>query len=177
MLGSAALDIAYVATGRLDAYIEGTISLWDIAAGLLLVPAAGGVIDLQPHAGNPGKFRITATNGRADFASLIAQLSEPEGYFDTDNLISNESTFLTVAGHLRTLPRGGVYLGVGPDQSVSSLSCSRSLATPPKTMAPRRPLPTGNASTHWAAGWRYQSLRGEVVCWFMSDSTCMVVAL
>lgn len=71
MLGSAALDIAYVATGRLDAYIEGTISLWDIAAGLLLVPAAGGVVDLQPHADHPGKFRITATSGKADFASLI----------------------------------------------------------------------------------------------------------
>jgi len=71
MLGSAALDIAYVATGRLDAYIEGTISLWDIAAGLLLVPAAGGIVDLQPHAGNPNKFRIMASSGKADFASLI----------------------------------------------------------------------------------------------------------
>ena len=71
MLGSAALDIAYVATGRLDAYLEGTISLWDIAAGLLLVPAAGGTVDLQPHADNPNKFRITATSGRADFASLF----------------------------------------------------------------------------------------------------------
>lgn len=71
MLGSAALDIAYVATGRLDAYIEGTISLWDIAAGLLLVPAAGGVVDMQPHEGNPGKFRIVATSGNADFSSLV----------------------------------------------------------------------------------------------------------
>lgn len=71
MLGSAALDIAYVATGRLDAYLEGTISLWDIAAGLLLVPAAGGIVDLQPHPGNPNKFRITATSGRADFTSLL----------------------------------------------------------------------------------------------------------
>ncbi|MBJ7258433.1 MAG: inositol monophosphatase [Chthoniobacterales bacterium] len=70
MLGSAALDIAYVASGRLDAYIEGTISLWDIAAGVLLVRAAGGLVDLQPHADNPNKFRIMATNGKADFASL-----------------------------------------------------------------------------------------------------------
>ena len=72
MLGSAALDIAYVATGRLDAYLEGTISLWDIAAGLLLVPAAGGTVDLHPHPDNPNKFRITATSGRADFTSLVA---------------------------------------------------------------------------------------------------------
>jgi myo-inositol-1(or 4)-monophosphatase len=71
MLGSAALDIAYVATGRLDAYLEGTISLWDIAAGLLLVPAAGGTVDLQPHPDNLNKFRITATSGQADFAALL----------------------------------------------------------------------------------------------------------
>jgi fructose-1,6-bisphosphatase/inositol monophosphatase family enzyme len=45
--------------------------LWDIAAGLLLFPAAGGEIDLQPHADNPNKFRITATSGQADFASLV----------------------------------------------------------------------------------------------------------
>ena len=72
MLGSAALDIAYVATCRLDAYLEGTISLWDIAAGLLLVPAAGGTVDLHPHPDNPNKFRITATSGRAYFTSLVA---------------------------------------------------------------------------------------------------------
>lgn len=71
MLGSAALDIAYVATGRLDAYIEGTISLWDIAAGILLVRAAGGIIDLRPHSGHPDKFRIAATSGNADFAALL----------------------------------------------------------------------------------------------------------
>lgn len=71
MLGSAALDIAYVATGRLDAYLEGTISLWDIAAGVLLVRAAGGIVDLHPHPDHPDKFRITATSGQADFASLL----------------------------------------------------------------------------------------------------------
>ena len=71
MLGSAALDIAYVATGRLDAYIEGTISLWDIAAGVLLVRAAGGHVELQPQADNPNKFSITATSGNADFQSLL----------------------------------------------------------------------------------------------------------
>jgi myo-inositol-1(or 4)-monophosphatase len=71
MLGSAALDIAYVATGRLDAYLEGTISLWDIAAGVLLVRAAGGTVDLQPHQDSPHRFHITATSGQADFASLL----------------------------------------------------------------------------------------------------------
>lgn len=72
MLGSAALDIAYVACGRLDAYIENTISLWDIAAGVLLVPAAGGNVSLQPHPDNPNRFSITATSGHADITPLLA---------------------------------------------------------------------------------------------------------
>ena len=40
--GSAALDLAYVACGRLDAYFEAGVKAWDIAAGVLLVREAGG---------------------------------------------------------------------------------------------------------------------------------------
>jgi myo-inositol-1(or 4)-monophosphatase len=68
MMGSASLDIAYVACGRLDAYIEGTISLWDVAAGILLVEAAGGKVELTPHADAPDKYAISATSGKIDFA-------------------------------------------------------------------------------------------------------------
>lgn len=78
MLGSAALDIAYVACGRLDAYIESTISLWDIAAGVLLVRSAGGAVDLQPHADSLNKFSITATSGKADFESLLCDSTRTE---------------------------------------------------------------------------------------------------
>ncbi|MDQ6975883.1 MAG: inositol monophosphatase family protein [Mariprofundaceae bacterium] len=42
--GSAALDLAYVAAGRLDAYWESGLCSWDIAAGVLLVQEAGGII-------------------------------------------------------------------------------------------------------------------------------------
>jgi len=42
--GSAALDLAYVAAGRLDAYWEGGLCSWDIAAGILLVQEAGGIV-------------------------------------------------------------------------------------------------------------------------------------
>lgn len=63
MMGSAALDIAYVCCGRLDAYVESQISLWDIAAGQLLVECAGGYVDLQPHAELPDKFSIVASSG------------------------------------------------------------------------------------------------------------------
>ncbi|MGH7938751.1 MAG: inositol monophosphatase family protein [Chthoniobacterales bacterium] len=63
MLGSAALDMAYIACGRLDAYIEQGISLWDIAAGWLLVEGAGGRVDMQPRTDPPDKFSIVASNG------------------------------------------------------------------------------------------------------------------
>lgn len=66
MMGSAALDIAYVASGRLDAYIESTISLWDVAAGILLVERAGGTVSLEPHEAAPEKFSIVATSGNVD---------------------------------------------------------------------------------------------------------------
>jgi myo-inositol-1(or 4)-monophosphatase len=43
-LGSAALDLAYVAAGRFDAFFEWGLSPWDVAAGMLLVREAGGVV-------------------------------------------------------------------------------------------------------------------------------------
>lgn len=63
MLGSAALDLAYVACGRLDAYIEQGISLWDIAAGWLLVECAGGRVEMKPRSDQPDKFSIVASSG------------------------------------------------------------------------------------------------------------------
>jgi len=66
LLGSAALDMAYVACGRLDAYIEQGISLWDIAAGWLLIETAGGTVDLRPREDMKDKYRIVASNGAID---------------------------------------------------------------------------------------------------------------
>jgi myo-inositol-1(or 4)-monophosphatase len=63
MMGSAALGMAYIACGRLDAYIESRISLWDIAAGQLLLETAGGKTDLTPVEGMPDSWSIVATNG------------------------------------------------------------------------------------------------------------------
>jgi hypothetical protein len=60
------------------------------------------------------------------FASRVTRLSEPAGYFDTDNLISNESSYLHPVGTLRALGvRGGAYIGVGPDQSFSYIAAIR----------------------------------------------------
>lgn len=61
--GSAALDLAYVAAGRLDAYWEWGLSAWDIAAGALLVEEAGGLV--SSHRGEKIDFfrgEILSTN-------------------------------------------------------------------------------------------------------------------
>ncbi len=50
--GCAALDMAYVASGRYDGYFQNNLNLWDIAAGIILVKEAGGIlneIDLSMH--------------------------------------------------------------------------------------------------------------------------------
>ena len=43
--GSAALDIAYVAAGRFDGYFQNNLNLWDIAAGIIMIKEAGGIIN------------------------------------------------------------------------------------------------------------------------------------
>jgi myo-inositol-1(or 4)-monophosphatase len=68
LMGSAALDMAYVACGRLDAYIEQSVSLWDVAAGKILVESAGGVVEITERADAPNKISVVASSGRIDFA-------------------------------------------------------------------------------------------------------------
>jgi myo-inositol-1(or 4)-monophosphatase len=66
IMGSAALALVYVATGRMDAYVESGIRLWDIAAGGLMVQNAGGYFSAV-RAGGQGAdhtYHMTATNGR-----------------------------------------------------------------------------------------------------------------
>jgi Archaeal fructose-1,6-bisphosphatase and related enzymes of inositol monophosphatase family len=63
--GSAALDLSYVASGRLDAFWEFNLNPWDTAAGILLVEEAGGSV--TDFSGNPYKLdsrEILASNGR-----------------------------------------------------------------------------------------------------------------
>lgn len=64
LMGSAALDLAYVACGRLDAYIEQSVSLWDVAAGKILVESAGGSFEMKPRPENPDKISINASSGK-----------------------------------------------------------------------------------------------------------------
>jgi myo-inositol-1(or 4)-monophosphatase len=77
--GSAALDLAYVACGRFDGYWEMRLYPWDIAAGMLLIREAGGMV--TDYAGRTGTMemitgrRIVASNGRIHHA-IIDTLGE-----------------------------------------------------------------------------------------------------
>jgi myo-inositol-1(or 4)-monophosphatase len=61
IMGSAAMELAYVACGRLDVYVERTINLWDIAAGGLMVECSGGEMFLKDLP--DGRLRMCADNG------------------------------------------------------------------------------------------------------------------
>ncbi len=61
-----------------------------------------------------------------EFAQLSLELSEKPGFFDTDNLISNENSYQHVVPALRRLVEpGGAYLGVGPDQNFTYIAHTR----------------------------------------------------
>ncbi len=78
--GSAALDLAYVATGRLDGFWEYRLSSWDVAAGVCLIQEAGGTVSgikgdqwrISP------KVSLIASNGRIHSAliSVLAKVAE-----------------------------------------------------------------------------------------------------
>jgi myo-inositol-1(or 4)-monophosphatase len=62
MIGSAALTLAWISSGRFDAYVEEDVRIWDVAAGLALVQAAGGSILCKPNA-RKNFVTTIATNG------------------------------------------------------------------------------------------------------------------
>jgi myo-inositol-1(or 4)-monophosphatase len=68
MLGSAAMSLAYIASGRMEAYYEEDIWLWDVAAGLALLRAAGGDYEITTPKKN-WQVNVYAHNGQ--FPNLI----------------------------------------------------------------------------------------------------------
>ena len=59
--GCAALDLAYVASGRYDGYFQKDLNLWDIAAGIVLIKEAGGIIN-DINLNNLEKINVIASN-------------------------------------------------------------------------------------------------------------------
>jgi len=79
------------------------------------VPSAS--VEAQVNAGPlPGKLTDQ------QFWNLSVSMSEPNGYFRSENLVSNEHTFQYVIPMLERRVRGGVYLGVAPDQNFTYIT-------------------------------------------------------
>lgn len=92
--------------------------------GALLAAPIG---PIAPAAVMPAPARlapaVAVSPSDSAFAATVARLSEPGGFFDSDNLVSNEASYLHVLGRLTAIgTRGGAYLGVGPDQNFSYIA-------------------------------------------------------
>jgi myo-inositol-1(or 4)-monophosphatase len=75
--GSAALDLAYVAAGRMDGYFETGLYTWDMAAGCLLVREAGGrYCDFSGRDGIPENGNLVA--GNVHVANAMVKTMAPE---------------------------------------------------------------------------------------------------
>tara|TARA_B100001029_G_scaffold153194_1_gene136705 strand:+ start:528 stop:1268 length:741 start_codon:yes stop_codon:yes gene_type:complete len=68
--GCAALDLAYVASGRLDGFFHNSINLWDVAAGALIVKEAGGIVN------DLNKFNINNIDIKASSAAINDKMIE-----------------------------------------------------------------------------------------------------
>jgi myo-inositol-1(or 4)-monophosphatase len=72
-LGSAALDLAWTAAGRYDAFYERGVSAWDIAAGTMLCTAAGlEVRELEPRDGLPAGVLVAPAALAGELFDLVA---------------------------------------------------------------------------------------------------------
>ncbi|MCC7415933.1 MAG: hypothetical protein IT176_02245 [Acidobacteria bacterium] len=98
-------------------YLTTVLALTVLTAALLVGPR------LAPWAGlAPAAARIPDQT----FWTLVTDFSEPSGYFRSDNLLSNETTFQLVIPELRKrTPADGVYIGVGPEQNFTYIAALR----------------------------------------------------
>jgi len=98
-------------------------SLFGLALALLLVLGAATIP--WPRQTSP-QAAADIQVSTEQFGRYIEQWSEPEGYFDSDNFISNETSYLHVIDDLRQRVKpGGIYIGVGPDQNLSYIAHTR----------------------------------------------------
>jgi myo-inositol-1(or 4)-monophosphatase len=70
-IGSAALDLCFVAAGRFDAYVEEGLHLWDMAAGGLVVTEAGAVLARRDGVGGGDCYLAAPASGFGEFSDLV----------------------------------------------------------------------------------------------------------
>ena len=75
-MGAASLDLAFVASGRLDGYWEWGLNPWDIAAGIILVRESGGTVDTITGSGDPVEGQSIIAANESSFRSLKKVLKD-----------------------------------------------------------------------------------------------------
>lgn len=83
MMGSAALAMTYVASGRFHGYIESKIQIWDVAAGGLILECAGGEFWRVPRKNSKHRYAVIASNGK-----IRKQIERICGPLDPDGLLA-----------------------------------------------------------------------------------------
>jgi hypothetical protein len=95
-----------------------------VLAGLVLA-LAGGAWEPGPVVPVAGA-ELPARLSDAEFWQIVETFSEPNGFFRSDNLVSNEDTFqFVIPALVDTVRPGGVYIGVGPDQNFTYIAALR----------------------------------------------------
>ena len=84
----------------------------------LILVAALTVVSIPASALRDVPARLTD----AEFWKLSTEISEPNGQFQSDNLLSNEMGFQTIIPALKTIVKPGVYMGVGPEQNFTYIA-------------------------------------------------------
>jgi hypothetical protein len=86
-------------------------------------PSAAGAMALSPLAANRPGARLPDSIPDSTWWRMVREMSEPGGYFRSENFVSNEMGLQYVVDRLRTIaPPGGVYVGVGPEQNFTYIA-------------------------------------------------------
>src|SRR5215831_19075613 len=96
-------------------------SILRLGVPLVIIFAAATIPWTQEHPRAATNLEVSIEQ----FGRYIDDWSEPEGYFDSDNFLSNETSYLHVIDQLQKVKPGGIYLGVGPDQNFSYIVHTR----------------------------------------------------
>src|SRR4051812_18697616 len=89
-------------------------------------PAAPAAAVPQVAVSQVAAIRPPATPPESVFGQTFSRLSEPGGYFASENVVSNETSYLHVLDAFRRVGvQGGAYIGVGPDQNFSYIAAIR----------------------------------------------------